>query len=147
MALLGFRNLPLIRRDDINTLEKCLVTEIRSQNEKCFLTCVYRHPSQNRDEFENFCTNFDTILNNINDEMPLCSIVTGDFNAHNSRWWKNEITNFQGQIMVPMFQFLINAIIISFLERLIFVFLFLQYIFEKRGTIKQQILKILKRQL
>ena len=29
--------------------------------------------------------------------MPLCSIVTGDFNAHNSRWWKNDITNFQGQ--------------------------------------------------
>ena len=90
-------HLPLIRRDDINTLENCLVTEIHSQNEKCFLTCVYRPPSQNRDEFENFCTNFDTILNNINDEMPLCSIVTGDFNAHNSRWWKNDITNFQGQ--------------------------------------------------
>ena len=120
--------------------------------------------------------------------MPLCSIVTGDFNAHNSRWWKNDITNFQGQeldsltssagytqmidkptyviknykscidlifctnqnvlsIMVSMFQFLTNAIITSFLERLIFVFLFLQYIFEKCGTIKQQILKILKRQL
>ena len=28
-----------------------LVTEIPSQNEKCFLTCIYRSPSQNRDEF------------------------------------------------------------------------------------------------
>ena len=40
-------HIPLILRDDINALDKCLVTEIRSQNEKCFLTCIYRSPSQN----------------------------------------------------------------------------------------------------
>ena len=74
-------SIPLILRDDINTLDNCLVTEIRSQNEQCFLTCIYRSPSQNQDEFKNFCTNFDILLNNINDELPLCSIVTGDFNA------------------------------------------------------------------
>ena len=34
-----------------------------------------------RDEFKNFCTNFDILLNNTNDELPICSIVTGDFNA------------------------------------------------------------------
>ena len=37
------------------------------------------------------------LLNNINDYLPLCSIVTGDFNASCSSWWKNDITNFQGQ--------------------------------------------------
>ena len=52
-------------------------------------TCIYRSPSQ--DEFKNFCTNFDILLSNINDKLPLCSIVTGDFDA---RWWKNDITNF-----------------------------------------------------
>ena len=52
-------HIPLILQDDINTLDNCLVTEIRSQNEK------------------NFCTNFDILLNNINDELPLCSRVTG----------------------------------------------------------------------
>ena len=36
-------------------------------------------------------------LNNINGDLPLCSIVTGDFNASCSSWWKNDITNFQGQ--------------------------------------------------
>ena len=46
---------------------------------------------------KNFCTNFDIFLNNINDELTLCSIVTGDFNARCSRWWKNDITNYQGQ--------------------------------------------------
>ena len=47
-------HIPLILWDDINTLENCLVTEIRSQNEKCFLTCIYRSPSQNQDGFKNF---------------------------------------------------------------------------------------------
>ena len=88
---------PLILRDDINTLDNCLVTEIRSQNEKCFLSCIYHSPSQNQEEFKNFCTNFDILLTNINDELPLCSTVTGDFNARCSRWWKNDITNLQGQ--------------------------------------------------
>ena len=90
-------HIPLILRDDINTLDNCLVTEIRSQNEKCFLTCIYRSLSQNQDEFKNFCINFDILLNSINDKLPLCSIVTGDFNARCSRWWKNDITNLQGQ--------------------------------------------------
>ena len=90
-------HIPLILQDDINTLDNCLVTEIRSQNEKCFLTCIYCSPSQSQDEFKNFCTNFDILLNNINDELPLCSIVTGDFNARCSRWWKNDINNLQGQ--------------------------------------------------
>ena len=90
-------HIPLTLRDDINTLDNCLVTEIRSQNEECFLTCIYRSPSQNQDEFKNFCTNFDILLNNINGELPLYSTVTGDLNARGSRWWKNDITNYQGQ--------------------------------------------------
>ena len=40
-------HIPLIKRDDICTLDNCSVTEIRSQSEKCFLTCIYRSPSQN----------------------------------------------------------------------------------------------------
>ena len=33
------------------------------------------------------------VLSNINDEFPICSVVTGDFNARNARLWKNDITN------------------------------------------------------
>ena len=90
-------HLPLIKRDDICTLDNCLVTEIRSPNEKCFLNCLYRSPSQNQDEFENFCTKFDVLLSQINDELPICSVVTGDFNARCSRWCRNDITNFAGK--------------------------------------------------
>ena len=89
-------HIPLVKHDDICTLDNCLVPEIRSQNDKCFLTCIYRSPSQNHDGFQNFCAKFDTLLNNINEEFPICSVVTGDFNSRNSRWWKNDITNSAG---------------------------------------------------
>ena len=90
-------HIPLIKRDDICTLDNCLVTETRSQGEKNFLACVYRSPSQNHDEFEDFCTKFDLLMSSINDELPLCSVITGDFNAGCSRWWKNDISNPAGQ--------------------------------------------------
>ena len=79
------------------SLDNCLVTEIRSQGEKCFLNCIYGSPSQSHDEFDDFCTKFDLLVNNINHEFPLCSIVTGDFSARYSRWWQNDITNSAGQ--------------------------------------------------
>ena len=44
-------HIPLVLRDDIKTLDNCMVTEIRSQNEKCFLACIYRSLSQNQNEF------------------------------------------------------------------------------------------------
>ena len=51
--------IPLVRRDDLCTLSNCLVTEIRLENEKCFLTCLYRSPSQSQHKIENICTNLD----------------------------------------------------------------------------------------
>ena len=53
--------------------------------------------SQSHDEFDNFCAKFDLLLSNINHELPLCSIVTGDFNPSCSGWWQNDIANSTGQ--------------------------------------------------
>ena len=78
----------LIRRNDICTLDNFLVTENRLQIEKYFLTCIYCSSSQNNEEFEHFWANFDLLLTNINEEIPICSIITGDFNARSSNWWK-----------------------------------------------------------
>ena len=83
-------------------LDNCLVTEIRSKGEKYFLICIYYSPSQRHDEFENFCVRFDLLLININDEIPICSIVTGNFNVRCSNWWKNDITNTPGQEIDPL---------------------------------------------
>ena len=37
---------PLISIDDLCSLSNCLVTDIRLENEKCFLICLYRSPSK-----------------------------------------------------------------------------------------------------
>ena len=81
-------HIPLMKRDDIFTLDNCLVAEIRSQGEKCFLTCIYCSPNQTHDEFEDFRTKFYLLMSNINNELPLCSIIdyrsimfNYDFNA------------------------------------------------------------------
>ena len=39
----------LIRKIDIFKLNECIVTEITVNNERCFLTCLYRSPSQNQE--------------------------------------------------------------------------------------------------
>ena len=74
-------SLPLIRRNDLTNLKDCLVTQINVNNEKCFLTCLYRSHSQSHDELKHFCTTFDLLLSNINNLYLTCSIVLGNFNA------------------------------------------------------------------
>ena len=51
-----------INKDDISTKDNCVVTKICWQNEKYFLSFLYRSPSQDKNDFENFCTNFDILL-------------------------------------------------------------------------------------
>ena len=77
--------LPLIKKDDITDLKECLVTEIIVDNGKYFFTCLYRPPSQNCDQFSDFCKDFSILLNNINDHRPSCSVIVVDFNAKCSK--------------------------------------------------------------
>ena len=44
-----------------------------------------------------FLCKIELLMSNINNEFPLGSIITGDFNARCSRWWKNYINNATGQ--------------------------------------------------
>ena len=90
-------HIPIIRRDDLCSPSNGLVTEIRLENEKCFPTCSYRSPSQNQHEFENFFTNVYTLMDYINNELPTCSVLTGDFNSRYSKWSSNDITNANGR--------------------------------------------------
>ena len=89
-------DIPLVRRDDLCTLINCLVTEICLENEKCFLTCLYQSTTHTQHEFENFCTNFDTLMDYINNELPICSVITGGLNARYSKWCNKDITNSVG---------------------------------------------------
>ena len=72
------------------------MTEIIVDNEKCFFTCLYRSPNQNHEELENFSSNLDLFLSNINDNHPTCSILIDDFSAKNSKWWNSDKSNTVG---------------------------------------------------
>ena len=66
-------HLPFVRRDDITFLDECLVGEIKIKNSKCFITCVYRSPSQTADELDIFLSGLEQICSSIVLESPVCS--------------------------------------------------------------------------
>ena len=86
-------HLPLTRRNDLSPLHECIVCELKVNRQKCFVTCLYRSPSQSSAEFHNFCNGLESTISNIRLESPFCSIVLGDFNARNSTWWNGDIDN------------------------------------------------------
>ena len=55
------------------------------------------HQAKAKMSLKFFLVNFDILLSQTNDELSICSIVAGDFNAQCSRWWRNDITNFAGK--------------------------------------------------
>ena len=67
-------------------LSESIIVELKTKKHKCFITCLYRSPSQSSDEFSNFCDDLEQTLSSLNNEAPLCSIVLGDFNARNKKW-------------------------------------------------------------
>ena len=45
--------LPLKFRNDISNLKECIVVELKSKKHKCFISCLYRSPSQSDHESRN----------------------------------------------------------------------------------------------
>ena len=86
-----------MKRNDLCQLHECLVTELRIGKKKCFFTCLYRSPSQASEEFEDFCTDLNLFLSNINDLIPACSVITGDFNARSPQCWGLDKENNEGR--------------------------------------------------
>ena len=82
--------------DDLCTLSNCFVTKIPLENEKCFLTSLYQSPSQTQHELDNFCKNLDTLMDHINNDFPICSVITPDINAKCLKWCNKDIPNSVG---------------------------------------------------
>ena len=80
-------HLAFTRRNDITFLDECLVGEIKIKRKKCFVTCVYRSPTQTEDETNVFLFGFEQICSSIALESPLCCFVIGDLNAKCTNWW------------------------------------------------------------
>ena len=62
-------------------MQEITVTVISLENERFFFTCFYRSPGQDHDELDNFCSELNLRLTNINHNQPACSILIGDFNT------------------------------------------------------------------
>ena len=89
-------HLPIKQRNDISTLDECIVVEIKNKKQKCFVTCLYRSPSQSNEVFSNFCSDIEETLSNLNLESPFCSVVLGDFNARCNKWFSGDINTHAG---------------------------------------------------
>ena len=89
--------LPVIRRDDLCALTKCIVVEVNSGTKSLFFTCNYRSPSQTVDEFERYCQSLHLTLTNIDDTSPFSSVLIGDFNARCTNWWAADIDSKAGK--------------------------------------------------
>ena len=92
-------SLPSKNRSDLVTLPECIVYEIQLNRKKYFFVVVYRSPSQNQTEFDNFTINFELMLSKMHAENPFCVMVTGDFNCRSTQWWENNTETMRGSCL------------------------------------------------
>ena len=95
-------SLPSKHRLDLVTLPECVVCEIQLNRKKYFYAVVYRSPSQDQSEFDNFTMNFELMLSKMHAENPFCIIITGDFNCRSTQWWQNDSENNEGRLFEPI---------------------------------------------
>ena len=77
---------------NVTNLSECIICEGLLQNCKGDIRVIYKSPSQNTAEFEEFLSKVEDILNTTASSSSLFPIIPGDFNARSSFWWKNDKT-------------------------------------------------------
>ena len=93
VALYYKSDLPIRERKELNTLDECIVSEIRLKNEKMFFVLLYRSPSQKTStEVQTYVNSLENLMDNLIKEKPSCIILTGDFNSRSPLIWAGEIT-------------------------------------------------------
>ena len=79
-----------------SNLDECLLCELSYKNKKCFIATLYRSPSQSREDFEKFHSNFEVLVKTISNQKDGISKTIDDFNARSSNWCKYGISNSKG---------------------------------------------------
>ena len=95
-------SLPKKERPDIATLPESIVCELNLDRKKYFFVVVYRSPSQDQQEFDNFMNNFELMLSKMSAEEPYAVIITGDFNCRSPQWWEQDNENEEGRQFEPL---------------------------------------------
>ena len=85
-----------VREVKLSNISQCIIYEISLRNCKRYVGVVYRSPSQDNAEFENFLSDFDELLNKTVSSYSLLTIILGDFNAWSSSWWNKDLTTAEG---------------------------------------------------
>ena len=89
-------HLPISLKPNLIILNECLVCEFKAGKKRCFITVLYRSPSQSIEEFSQFKKRWEQTMIYINKHNPYISIFVGDFNARNTNWWDGDINTSLG---------------------------------------------------
>ena len=88
----------------LSNLSQYNICEVSLDNCKGYIGVVYRSPSQDSAEFENFLSDFDEVLSETASSSSLFTIILGDFSARSSSWWKKDKTTAE----VSLYHFLVS---------------------------------------
>ena len=77
-------------------LNQCLIFEVSIKNKRGYVVSLYRSSSQTQDEFDIFLINLEQLICDIIAKNPLFVLITVDFNARSSNWWKNDHSTSEG---------------------------------------------------
>ena len=75
-------------------LNESLLCEATIGSKKYIIGTVYRPCSQNSDESESFLPNNEYLLQIISNRNPYLTLLLGDYNIRNTKWWYHDITTF-----------------------------------------------------
>ena len=82
-----YRNFLPLKLINIHYLNECITFEIKLGDKICNFVSLYRSPNQSKDDFENFCNNFELTLHALSATNPFLIVAIGDFNAKSSNWY------------------------------------------------------------
>ena len=91
-------------RKDLNKKQNCLVLELSISRKKVFFILAYRKFGQTKEQFDTFIENFDSLLDEIEDENPHCKIMIGDYNSHCNDLYSKDKTDKYGADMHKLFR-------------------------------------------
>ena len=75
---------------NISYLQERIWFNLMITNKLSNIVSLYRSPSPNRDEFENFINNLNLTLESITEKKPFLTILLGDFNAKHNNWCSDD---------------------------------------------------------
>ena len=84
---------------DIQYLLECINFELKIGVKLCNFVALYRSPSQTHDKLEKFSDNLELNLGTLSHKNPFLVVAIGDFNAKSKRWYINDSTTSQGNVL------------------------------------------------